>query len=1073
VGKAGAVLRDESERFPPESMIGVCENALTILQIHGIGSAGSCFPCVRRCQDQLPIQEEVAHAWIGPRGLYHGGQGKRRRFGEQPHAMRGHFGEAKSLKEKMLCVDDEGSALAGQRQPCDPTTTQLRTELNNAQTALRENREKFQAVFDGVETGILVIDPETHRIVDANPLALELVGAPRDKIVGAVCHKFVCPAEQGRCPVTDLGQTVDNSERVLLTVRGERLSIIKTVKPVEIEGHRYLLESFLDITPRKHAEKALEERTAYLNTVVETSPLGIVVLDKEERIQLSNTAFERLFQYPREETQGSRFNDLSIVPASLAAEADHFTRECLSGKSIHFTSRRRRRDGALIDVEVYGVPLAIAGQLEGILALYQDVSVRVRIEAEMAERHRLATLAADVGEALTGAESLGQGLQNCADALVRNTDVAFTQFWVMNDEQHRLEMLASSDMQLDGGRDRKRIDLARLERIAETGATELDRAVGHDASPDDADCQPKLAFAGYPLKVRNQVLGVAAVYASESLTDTALQAFESVVHSIAQFVESKRAEESLRESEDRFRTAFEEAPYGMCMTGPEGRFLHANAALCQMLGYSSEELLTGVWQQITHPDDLERSRQVSLQFGRRGVTTIEIEKRYVHKQGSIIWALVKISVVKNSLGAPSHYITQIEDITRRKQAEQALQSSEERYRDLFENASDLVCTFDLDMGITSLNRLAEQTIGYAREEAMQLNLRQLVDAEHWERIGHVVGRLVAGHPPEKFEVEIEAKDGRRVMLEINPRLIYRDGKAVEIQAIARDITGRDAAEIELRQTQKLESVGRLAAGIAHEINTPMQFVGDNVRFLENAFAELQALLGKLRSLCDPSSGIAPPLVFCAEFRRLEAETDAAGMMKEIPEAIAQTLEGIDRVVTIVRAMKEFAHPEAKGTAHADVNRALLNTLTVARNELKYVAEVQTDFGDLPLLVCSIGDLNQVFLNLLVNAAHAIGDVVKGTGQKGTIRIETRVEGPMALITISDTGAGIPDNIRGRIFDPFFTTKEVGRGTGQGLAIARSVVDRHNGTLTFESEVGNGTTFRICLPINGAEPKARS
>jgi two-component system, NtrC family, sensor kinase len=985
--------------------------------------------------------------------------------------MRGHLAEADSLKEKVLCVDGEGSALAGRQQPCDSAIAQLKTELNNAETALRENRAKFQAVFAGVETGILVIDPETHQIVDANPLALEMVGAPRDKIIGAVCHKFVCPAEQGRCPVTDLGQTVDNSERVLLTVCGDRLSIIKTVKPVEIEGHRYLLESFLDITPRKHAEKALEERTAYFNTVVETSPLGVLVLDKEERVQLSNTAFERLFLYPREETQGARFNDLAIVPASLAAAADHFTRECLSGRSVHFTSRRRRRDGALIDVEVYGVPLAIAGKPEGILALYQDVSVRVRIEAEMAERHRLATLAVDVSRALTGAESLAQGLQKCADALVRNADVAFTQFWVINDEQHLLEMLASSDMQLGPRCGRKQIDPARLQRIADTGVTELDRAAGHDAAPDEADCQPKLAFAGYPLKVRNQVLGVAAAYAIEPLTDAALQSFESVVNSIAQFVESKRAEKSLRESEDRFRTAFEAAPYGMCMVGMDGHFLHANVALCQILGYSSEELLAGAWQQITHPDDLEPSRQAAAQFG-CGVTTIEIEKRYVHKQGSIIWARVKISVVKNSLGAPSHFITQIEDITLRKQAEQALESSEERYRDLFENASDLVCTFDLDMGITSLNCLAEQTIGYAREEAVALNLRQLVDAEQRERIGQVIGRLVAGHPPEQFEVEIKAKNGRRVTLEINPRIIYRDGKAAEIQAIARDITGRDAAEIELRQTQKLESVGRLAAGIAHEINTPMQFVGDNVRFLENAFAELQALLGKLRGLCDPASGIAPPPVFCAEFHRLETEADAAGMMKEIPDAISQTLEGIDRVVTIVRAMKEFAHPEAKGMAHADVNRALLNTLTVARNELKYVADVETDFGDLPLLVCSIGDLNQVFLNLLVNAAHAISDVVKGTFQKGTIRIETRVEGSMALIAISDTGAGIPENIRGRIFDPFFTTKEVGRGTGQGLAIARSVVERHKGSLTFESELGKGTTFRICLPINGAEPKAQ-
>jgi signal transduction histidine kinase len=177
------------------------------------------------------------------------------------------------------------------------------------------------------------------------------------------------------------------------------------------------------------------------------------------------------------------------------------------------------------------------------------------------------------------------------------------------------------------------------------------------------------------------------------------------------------------------------------------------------------------------------------------------------------------------------------------------------------------------------------------------------------------------------------------------------------------------------------------------------------------------------------------------------------------------------VVTIVRAMKEFAHPENKGMVPADLNKALLNTLTVARNELKYVADVETQFGDLPLVVCSLSDLNQVFVNLLVNAAHAIAEAVEGTGKRGRILIQTGQEGPMALITIADTGAGIPEGIRDRIFDPFFTTKEVGRGTGQGLAIARSVVDRHKGTLTFESEVGKGTTFLIRLPIEGSEASA--
>jgi two-component system NtrC family sensor kinase len=267
--------------------------------------------------------------------------------------------------------------------------------------------------------------------------------------------------------------------------------------------------------------------------------------------------------------------------------------------------------------------------------------------------------------------------------------------------------------------------------------------------------------------------------------------------------------------------------------------------------------------------------------------------------------------------------------------------------------------------------------------------------------------------------------------------------------------------MELRQAQKLESVGRLASGIAHEINTPMQFVGDNVRFLKDSFQEIQALLLGLRAFCE-SSGPA----FAAELTSLEEKLNIGYLLGEIPEALVQTEEGVERVVTIVRAMKEFAHPENRGHVRADLNKALLNTLTVARNELKYVADVETDFGELPMVVCSVSDLNQVFLNLLVNAAHAIGDVVSQSGQKGNIRIHTEAQGEHVLITFADNGSGIPEGIRDRIFDPFFTTKEVGRGTGQGLAIARAVVDRHRGSLTFESEVGQWTTFFLRLPVEG-------
>ena len=249
---------------------------------------------------------------------------------------------------------------------------------------------------------------------------------------------------------------------------------------------------------------------------------------------------------------------------------------------------------------------------------------------------------------------------------------------------------------------------------------------------------------------------------------------------------------------------------------------------------------------------------------------------------------------------------------------------------------------------------------------------------------------------------------------------------------------------------------------------------DNTRFLQDAFKDLAGVMAVLQPM---TAATAPP-PNQEQIDALRAKVTAANLgylAEEIPKAIGQALDGVERVSKIVRAMKEFSHPGSAEKARVDLNHAIESTLTVASNEWKYVAELVTEFdASLPQVFCLAGEFNQVVLNIVVNASHAIADVVGDGGKgKGRLTVTTRRDGDWAEVRIGDSGTGIPESARAKVFDPFFTTKGVGKGTGQGLAIAHSViVDKHGGTITFETEVGQGTTFIIRIPINPAASSAQ-
>jgi PAS domain S-box-containing protein len=401
------------------------------------------------------------------------------------------------------------------------------------------------------------------------------------------------------------------------------------------------------------------------------------------------------------------------------------------------------------------------------------------------------------------------------------------------------------------------------------------------------------------------------------------------------------------------------------------------------------------------------------------------------------------------------------DVTQRVQAEEALRRSEATTKGLLDAIPDRMVWLSREGVLMSVRAAQDEDAAPLPSALLGRTVEEAFPAPMAGELRAGLRAALATRQLQELAYQLR-EDGRERFYEVQVIPTIDD----QVLAIIRDVTGRKRLEIELRHAQKLEAIGRLASGIAHEINTPIQFVGDNARFLSDAFQDLWGLLGAHQRFADEvdRSGDRTGV---EGLREAAAAADLDFLRAEVPLAVQQTLEGVERVATIVQAMRSFAHPSSAEQAPADLNRALRDTITVASSELRLVADVRTDLGPLPPVTCHLGDLNQVFLNLLVNAAQAIAEVVAERGGRGCIEVRTWQEGDEVVIAFADDGPGVPTAIRHRLFDPFFTTKEVGKGTGQGLGLARAVVvDKHRGSVDFETEEGVGTTFFVRLPVGG-------
>lgn len=538
-----------------------------------------------------------------------------------------------------------------------------------------------------------------------------------------------------------------------------------------------------------------------------------------------------------------------------------------------------------------------------------------------------------------------------------------------------------------------------------------------------------------------------------------------------EITERQRVEEILGESERRFREILENIHLLAISLDTEGRINFCNDFFLSVAGWQREELLGRDWfDTCLPPDSRARLRGSYAEEIALGKITAHGEDEIITGRGKRCLVAWNNTLLRDPQGKVIGVTKIGRDVSQSRKMEKELREASAEMELLIANIPSILIELSENDRVTRWNSASESTFGLSSAEVLGVPLAGCALRWDW---GKIHGSLLACRRQRTSvradDVRFVRSDGKEGLLGLTISPIKSElGDLQGFIILGADISERRLLERQLAQAQKLESIGQLAAGIAHEINTPTQYVGDNTRFLRDAFKDLESLFETYAGVPEAMKADVPTDKIIRSMHTAAEEADLEYLKEEIPRAIQQSLEGVERVSKIVAAMKEFSHPGVTEKTALDINRAIESTVTVARNEWKYVAELTMDLDQsMPPVPCLPGEFNQVILNIIINAAHALGTRMAGkdAAEKGIITVSTRNLGDQAEIRIRDTGTGIPENIRSRVFDPFFTTKDVGKGTGQGLAIAHSViVDKHGGTICFESEMGKGTVFIITLPL---------
>ncbi len=823
----------------------------------------------------------------------------------------------------------------------------------------------------------------------------------------------------------------------------------KTIKSAQLEKEKEKLLQTL-----KHEK---EQHLYYLNVL----NVMVIVLDTNGNITLANKKSCDILGYiPSELIHKNWFEQ--CIPQENKEEMIAVYKQIISGNMESredYINPIVTKDGSLLTIKWHnGLLFNEEGNITGTLSSGIDITREQHQQkiqqflfniAQASERTNsleayLQALYNELGE-LIDIKNIFIGLYNESD---NTLSMPF-----MEDANDRFEHVAIDHTYSEWVIKNKSPLLLRGDELARFGNEHKINRVGTMAS----------CWLGVPL-IRNQtVFGIIVIqsYEDESAyNEEDLQLLEFVAGRIAGTIERKQLYNRLLQ----LSRSVEQSPVSIVLTDLKGSIEYVNPKFEQVTGYTMEEAL-GQNPRILKSGEtpLEEYKALWDTISSGGTWRGRFHNR--RKDGSLFWEEASIGSVMDDSGSPINYIAIKEDITQLKETEDAFKQVSLKNEQLLQSLTNILIVLNDNKIIVHWNRPAEQVFGISKEKAIGKELFKSGIEWDWTVLSKAINKCRTENEVVTLtDIGFKDTNGQTHFLNLN---ISNFGQGTDHASgfliLADEVTEWKDMQSQLTQAQKLESIGQLASGIAHEINTPIQFVGDNIRFLKDSFQDLKEFLEIFNSKLTDEQ-LKDQYKFLIQ---KSEEIDLSFLLEDIPEAIEQSIEGVQRVAKIVKTMKEFTHPNQNAKTPVNLNKALNDTILISKNEWKYVADIETDFEEkLPLVPGFLGELNQVFLNIIVNASHAIGDVVDmDKGEKGTITIRTYSRENHVIVEIQDTGTGIKKEHMESIFNPFFTTKEVGKGTGQGLTLSHSIItQKHNGRIRVESQEGEGTTFFIELPI---------